>query len=83
MALGQVAYLLVVLSHRFNYKFEKYEILLCGCQSKIALKSNPKQKYELYMPSNEGRFNQALVYLLDCLSSLCGRVSDSYDDLSK
>jgi beclin 1 len=30
MALGQAAYLLVVLAKRFNYKFEKHDIYLCG-----------------------------------------------------
>lgn len=56
-AIGQSLYLLCVLAHRFNYKFEKYEIYLCGAYSKISLRSNPKQKYDLYMPSNEDRFN--------------------------
>lgn len=55
--LGQSIYLLCVLAHRFNYKFEKCDISLCGSFSKICLKSNPKQKFELFLPSNEERFN--------------------------
>eukprot|EP00349_Pseudokeronopsis_sp_Brazil_P001570 CAMPEP_0202964882 /NCGR_PEP_ID=MMETSP1396-20130829/9009_1 /ASSEMBLY_ACC=CAM_ASM_000872 /TAXON_ID= /ORGANISM="Pseudokeronopsis sp., Strain Brazil" /LENGTH=217 /DNA_ID=CAMNT_0049687367 /DNA_START=225 /DNA_END=878 /DNA_ORIENTATION=- len=72
-ALGQTLYLLVVLAHRFNYKIEKFHITLAGSYSKIALKSNPKQKFELYnlaVPSNEERLNQALVYLLEALNML-------------
>jgi beclin 1 len=37
-AMGQSVYLLVVLAHRFNYKFERYEIALFGAYTKIALK---------------------------------------------
>ena len=36
-ALGQSVYLMCVLAHRFNYKFEKHEIFLCGAYSRIAL----------------------------------------------
>jgi hypothetical protein len=63
-----------VLAHRFNYKFEKYNISLCGAYSKIALKSNPKQKLDLFMPGNEDKFNIGLTYLLDCLNALCSNV---------
>lgn len=73
-----------VLAHRFNYKFEKHEIFLCGAYSRISLKpsqglsqspSAPSaQKYELYMPSNEDRFNMGLVYLLDALKLLNNHV---------
>eukprot|EP00347_Sterkiella_histriomuscorum_P012786 403367229 len=77
-AIGQSLYLLSVLAHRFNYKFEKYEILLCGAFSKISLKSNPKIKYELYLPSNEERFNNGLCCVLDALNSLCLFVCQSY-----
>ena len=57
-AIGQSIYLLCVLAHRFNYKFEKYDICLGGAFSRISLKSNPKVKYELYMPcGSEDRFN--------------------------
>ena len=41
-AIGQSLYLLSVLAHRFNYKFEKFDISLCGAYSKINLKTNPK-----------------------------------------
>lgn len=39
-AIGQSVYLLCVLAQRFNYKFEKHEITLCGAYSRIALKNN-------------------------------------------
>ena len=55
---------MVVLAHRFNYKFERYDISLCGSFSKISIRTNPKYKFELYMPSNEDRFNQGLLHLL-------------------
>jgi beclin 1 len=56
-AVGQSVYLLCVLAHRFNYKFEKYDLVLNGSFSRISLKANQKQKFELYMPSSEERFN--------------------------
>ncbi len=56
-AIGQSLYLMCVLAHRFNFKFEKYDIILGGSYSKISPRSNSKQKFELYMPSNEDRFN--------------------------
>jgi beclin 1 len=37
-AMGQAVYLLTVLAHRFSFKFERYDITLCGAYSKIALK---------------------------------------------
>ena len=47
-ALGQSLYLMCVLAHRFNYKFEKYDLILCGAYSRIAAK-----------PSNTGLLNGA------------------------
>lgn len=37
-ALGQSLYLMCVLAHRFNYKFERHDIILCGAYSRISLK---------------------------------------------
>lgn len=37
-ALGQSLYLMCTLAHRFNHKIERYDIILCGAQSRIALK---------------------------------------------
>jgi beclin 1 len=37
-ALGQCLYLLTVLAHRFSYKFERYDIVLCGAFSSISLR---------------------------------------------
>jgi hypothetical protein len=34
-ALGQTAYLMAIIAHRFGYKFEKYKINLCGAMSTI------------------------------------------------
>jgi beclin 1 len=85
-AMGQAVYLLAVLAHRFNYKFERYDIALCGAYTKISLKkplnSQSKQtKYELFMPSNEERYNQGLVFLLDSLKSLTNYVESNYGSL--
>ena len=77
-AIGQSLYLLCVLAHRFNFKFEKHDITLGGSFSKIGLKSNPKLKLELYMPSSEDRFNQGLVLLLDALNQLCSFVCTNW-----
>ena len=37
-ALGQAAYLMAIIAHRFGYKFDKYKINLCGAMSTIQLK---------------------------------------------
>lgn len=37
-ALGQAAYLMAIIAHRFGYKFEKYKINLCGAMSTIQLR---------------------------------------------
>jgi len=34
-ALGQTAYLMAIIAHRFGYKFEKFYINLCGSMSTI------------------------------------------------
>ena len=79
-ALGQAAYLMAIVAHRFGYKFEKYKINLCGAMSTIQLKYAPSSsnqktsKYELYInsqvESNEKRLNTGLEYLLDALQGL-------------
>ena len=52
-ALGQAAYLMAVIAHRFGFKFNEYKINLCGALSTIQLrhevnaKEKPK-KYPLY-----------------------------------
>lgn len=63
-ALGQAAYLMAVIAHRFGYKFEKYKINLCGAMSTIEPRysqsgSQPgsntaSQKMELYYGVNYG-----------------------------
>lgn len=87
-ALGQAAYLMAVIAHRFGYKFEKYKINLCGAMSTIELRyalagalQGKKDKYELYYGVNYGggsirdeRFNTALTYLLDALDGLISDV---------
>ena len=77
-AIGQSVYLLAVLAHRFNYKFDKYEFHLCGSFSKISSRSNPKLKYELFLPSNEERFNTGMTNVLDALNSLTKEVLERY-----
>ena len=67
MALGQVAYLIQVLAHRFKYKIPKYDFVLGGAQTKICIKSKPDQHFELFMPVPEAKFNQALIFLFDCV----------------
>lgn len=82
-ALGQAAYLMAVIAHRFGYKFEKYKINLCGAMSTIEPRHAPQgvqqtgQKMELYCGVSYGgasvseeRFNTALTWLLDALDGL-------------
>ena len=91
-AIGQAAYLMAVIAHRFGYKFEKYKINLCGAMSTIELRLAPsagttkKDKYELYYGVNYGagsirdeRFNTALTYLLDALDGLITVVQSKMD----
>jgi len=68
VALGQAVYLLAILAHRFNHKFESYKINLCGAMSTIQLTSDdrPTAVKELYYNNNEDSFNTALTYLLHC-----------------
>lgn len=72
MALGQATYLLVVLSNRFSFQFDKHEFYLCGPQTRIGLKNDKTKKFELYMNPSvpEERFSTGLVHLLSCLNSL-------------
>ena len=67
-----------VLAHRFNYKFEKYDISLGGAFSRISLKANPKIKYELYLPSNEERFNQGMTMVVEALNGLSNFVVQTH-----
>ena len=76
-ALGQVVYLLVVLAHRIQYKFDKYCLHVNGSYSKISAAGDPKAtKYELYMPFSEEKFNRGLVMLLDCVGAFSEAFSD-------
>ena len=78
-ALGQSAYLMAVIAHRFGYKFKEYKINLCGALSTIQLrhegnmKDKPK-KYPLYYgvldSQRADNFNISVGYLLQCLSGL-------------
>lgn len=75
-ALGQTAYLMAIIAHRFSYKFDGYKINLCGAMTTIQqrqLHEGAKNvKYPLYYDgrSNEANFNIALEFLLDCLYKL-------------
>ena len=81
-AMGHSIYLMCVLAHRFGYKFDgKYDIILCGAYCRIALKSQPSAKYELYLSANEQRYNTALLYVLDALNSLSQHVDKNYGHL--
>ena len=85
-ALGQALYLLSVLAHRFSFKFEKYDIVLCGAFSSIAVRQQTSQsgksiKYELYMPSSEDRYSQGLVFLLDAVKHLAEHVERQHSHL--
>jgi beclin 1 len=75
-AVGQSVYLMIILAHRFSFKVDRYDVSLCGAYSKISLKppSQKQVKCELYMPTNEDRYNQGLIYVLDILKSLTNHV---------
>lgn len=82
-AMGHSVYLMVVLAHRFGFKFDtKYDIILCGAYCRIALKQSPQTKYELYLQSSfSDRYNVALLYLLDALSLLSNHVEKNHGHL--
>lgn len=74
-ALGQTAYLMAVIAHRFGFKFPEHKISLCGALSKIMLKYEDKPtKYPLYYKvfgsEKPDMFNRAVGYLLLALKSL-------------
>ena len=66
-ALGQIVYLLCVLAHRLNYRFEKHFLHVNGRFSKISIRINQRQKGDLYY-GNEEKFNMGLVLLLECVA---------------
>jgi len=67
-ALGQVVYLLCVQAHHLGYVFDKYYLHAQGAFSKISLASDRNTKFELYMPSNDDRYNRALTMLLETVN---------------
>lgn len=75
--------MLCVLAHRMGYKFEKHYLYVSGSFSKIAmleeLAMTNFQKYELYLPSNEDRFNNALTMLLELVALFCNSLKDYKD----
>lgn len=61
---------MVVLAHRFQYRFDKYYLHVNGNFSKISIGNDKTTKVELHNTgSNEERFNKALSFLVDCLNS--------------
>ena len=95
-AIGQAAYLMAIIAHRFGYKFENHKINLCGAMStiqsktEVAPKANMQRslKYELFFGVNYGsgsvteeRFNTALCYLLHALYGLITEVKMKFEDL--
>ena len=72
-ALGQMAYLLVVLAHRLKYKFNKYIINLKGGFSTINFKGDKnQQEFNLFYGygSSESQSNSGLESFLDCIKLL-------------
>jgi len=83
-AIGQTVLLLCCLSKRFNYNFKQHDLHPLGNFSKISNKNmKEKEKFELFMPSNENRFNYALVQLLDCTRDMCDYVQKTFTFLEK
>jgi beclin 1 len=71
-ALGQMAYLLVVLAHRLKYKFLKYSINLKGGFSTINFKGDKRQEFNIFygQGSTESQSNIGLECFLDCIREL-------------
>ena len=69
-AIGQVVYLLCVQAHHLGYTFEDTCLHPCGAFSQISKASNKKDKYKLFMPSNEASFNIGMELLLDTVQQL-------------
>jgi len=81
--MGQVAYLMVVLAHRLQYKFDKYYIHVDGSYSKISV-GGERNKMELYYTTSgsaEERFNKGLVMLFDALNRFLDYLNPLYSRL--
>ncbi|KAJ5078197.1 beclin 1 [Anaeramoeba ignava] len=88
--LGQAALLVKSLGKRLNYGFKKYHIIPHGNFSRIELKSKKEEMhsneiYELYhtgdgmfKKSGRKRFDQALVWFLECIQEL-GEFAKKHD----
>ena len=63
-----MVYLLCVQAHHLGYVFDKYYLHTQGCFSKISETTKRETKYELYMPSDENRYNRALTMLLETVN---------------
>jgi beclin 1 len=78
-AIGQIAYLICVLAHRFKFTFDKYYIHLRGSFSAIHYQKD-KEKIEmpLFTTSGDANFNCALECLLDCMKILLAKLERDY-----
>ena len=83
-AMGQVVYLMVVLAHRLQYRFDKYYLHVDGSYSKISVGNDKASKMELYYTSSgsaEERYNRGLVMLLDALNRFVDHLNPLYSRL--
>lgn len=80
-ALGQIAYLLVVLAHRLGYSFEIHELHVKGAFSKISRKDKSKEKFDLYRENGEVSFNKGMKELLTCVGLFIANQSPQYPEL--
>jgi len=97
-ALGQAAYLMAIIAHRFGYKFAKYKINLCGAMSTIQLKypagghssgqsssssQSKNTKYELYYGVPGVSEDRFNTALAYLLDCLHGLMQDVWAKMSK
>jgi beclin 1 len=82
-ALGQVAYLLCVLAHRFQYKLDKHYLYLRGSFSTIAYRANAKDEFPLFMGQGDSNFNSALEMLLDTIKRFLAELQRTRPELEK
>jgi len=85
-AFGQIAFLLTVISERFNMKFTGYTIVPCGSYSFIRTERQSGKTEELPLygsgpwqrPFGQPSIDQAIVALVDCFSQIENKLKSHF-----
>ena len=89
-ALGQTAYLMAIIAHRFGYKFPNSKINLCGAMTTMQSinNGNDSPKHNLFLSGQSGgendkSFNLAQEVLFNSLDGLTKYVKDKMSEITK